>query len=263
MTDLLEKVAPKVVLGAADLRRMLRARFPAEEYALLFEVPNGTGAQSNRYADAIAVSLWPSRGLTIMGFEIKVSRSDWTRELANPKKAEDIARFCDHWSLVVSDEKIVHPGELPAAWGLIVARGDKLKCLKEPAKLEPAPLTRVFVAAMCRAAQKASPAKLEIDAAVAAAVKIERANQEAVYKQNRESNRFNYERLRGEVNEFEAASGVRIIGWQAGDIGKAVKTVLNGGLNEQAKTIRDALRQIGGVHDGLRALEALLPKEDF
>ena len=37
-------------------------------------------AGGGRYADAIAMNLWPSRGLAVHGFEIKISRGDWQRE---------------------------------------------------------------------------------------------------------------------------------------------------------------------------------------
>lgn len=68
-------------------------------------------------ADAVLLHLWPSDGLALWGFEIKASRTDWKKELANPKKSEKIARFCDRW-IVVAPKGLVRDGELPAAWGL-------------------------------------------------------------------------------------------------------------------------------------------------
>ena len=50
-----------------------------------------------------------------------------------PSKAEEIAQYCHFWWLVIDDAKIVQNGELPATWGLLLVRkGDKLKCEKEP-----------------------------------------------------------------------------------------------------------------------------------
>jgi hypothetical protein len=56
-------------------------------WALFGNVRNttGSGSRQERYADGIAVSLWPSRGLEIHGIEIKVDRQDWKRELADPE----------------------------------------------------------------------------------------------------------------------------------------------------------------------------------
>jgi len=66
--------------------------------------------------------LWPSRGLHLMGFEIKAGRGDWLRELKDPGKAEGIAAYCDQWWVVAPAEVIVprrHRLELqPALAGL-------------------------------------------------------------------------------------------------------------------------------------------------
>ena len=48
----------------------LKTRYNSPEYCLLPQVRNSTGYSSKvRTADAIAMSLWPSRGLTLTGFE--------------------------------------------------------------------------------------------------------------------------------------------------------------------------------------------------
>lgn len=74
---------------------LLRRRYPAPAWAFLEEVRNQTGyARTIRTADALAMSLYPSRGLHLHGFEVKVSRADWFRELNDPKKAEEIAAYC-------------------------------------------------------------------------------------------------------------------------------------------------------------------------
>ncbi|GAI18718.1 unnamed protein product, partial [marine sediment metagenome] len=98
----------------------LRNKYPSDAYAFLTQVGNATGFICNRWADAIAMSLWPSRGLEIIGFEIKVSRSDWVKELKKPDKADTIANYCDSWYLVLGDESILRLGELPMEWGLMV-----------------------------------------------------------------------------------------------------------------------------------------------
>jgi hypothetical protein len=52
------------------------------------------------------MSLWPSRGIELHGIEIKVSRNDWLKELGDPAKADEIARFCDRWWVAAGDESI-------------------------------------------------------------------------------------------------------------------------------------------------------------
>lgn len=64
--------------------------FPPPAFVLLPQVRNGTGfsRRRTRTADAIAASVWPSRGLYLVGVEIKVCVHDWRRELADAAKSE-------------------------------------------------------------------------------------------------------------------------------------------------------------------------------
>src|SRR5215831_12205622 len=87
-------------LSASDICIGMRKRYCAPEWALFFNVANGTGARTYRYADAMGMCLFPSRGLELHGFEVKISKSDWKREAADPEKAETIAAYCDRWWVV-------------------------------------------------------------------------------------------------------------------------------------------------------------------
>lgn len=69
----------------------------------------------------------------VHGFEVKVSRSDWLRELADADKAEAWSRYCHHWWLVAPRE-VVRPGELPDGWGHLAPAGNRLR------QVIPAPL---------------------------------------------------------------------------------------------------------------------------
>jgi hypothetical protein len=114
----------------AEVIELLRAKLTkpgnggSGEYAFLHHVRNGAGFDANRTFDVIAVSLWPSRGLTIDAYEIKVSRSDWQRELAHPDKAEAACRVADRFTMVMPAGMAL-PGELPPTWGLIEVTGGK------------------------------------------------------------------------------------------------------------------------------------------
>lgn len=111
--------------------------------------------RATRSADAIAMSLWPSLGLELHGFEFKVSRADWLRELKDPRKAETFKRYCDRWWLVAGSSAIVRPGELPNGWGMLVLQGDRLVRLADAPRLDPQPVTRPFLAALLRRADEA------------------------------------------------------------------------------------------------------------
>lgn len=127
------------IATSTSLCARIAFRFCAPEYATAFEVRNATGHNRvTRYCDAMAFSLFPSRGLSIHGMEVKVSRTDWVKELKTPHKAEEIARHCDFWSLVVSDPEIVKEGELPKNWGLMIPdpKGSGLRTVKAPKELQ-------------------------------------------------------------------------------------------------------------------------------
>lgn len=81
-------------------------------------IPEVKAPGSNRRCDLVRVGMWASRGTGIDVHEIKVSRSDWLRELDDPEKADAWWRFCNRF-WVVALPGIVVPAELPAGWGLL------------------------------------------------------------------------------------------------------------------------------------------------
>jgi hypothetical protein len=213
----------------------LREMFDRESYAFLPGVPDATGFGKHRTADALAMSLWPSRGLDLIGFEVKVSRSDWVKELNSPSKAEAICRYCDKWFIVAGSADIVRAGELPSTWGLIAPRGGKLS-IKTPApQLTAQPIDRKFLAALLRRAAEVLTDKAEIEAKVKQARHdghkegVESAKSTNGYQLKYATEGF--EKLQKAVQEFEAASGIKIDSWCGGqNIGEAAKFVMYGGL---------------------------------
>jgi hypothetical protein len=100
-------------ITAKDICRLLRGKFCAPTHAIFFEVPDATGARHGGFADAISMSLWPSHGLELHGYEIKVSKYDWLREIARPQKAERFAAFCERWWVVTSEGVIDDDSTMP------------------------------------------------------------------------------------------------------------------------------------------------------
>lgn len=142
----------KPVVKASCIRTAMSKRWAAPQYAIMWEVGEGTGAQSGRFADAVIMSLWPSRGLELHGVEIKISRSDWKREAADPTKAEAIARYCDRWWVHTAPGVVDDLSDLPPAWGLREFDGKAWRTVREAEKTEAAPITRPFLAALLRRA---------------------------------------------------------------------------------------------------------------
>lgn len=139
---------------AKDVRAALLNRYRAPEWATFFEVQDSTGAAASRSADAIAMSLYPSRGLRLHGFEIKVSRSDWLHELKQPDKSVALQRYCDHW-WIVTPADIVREGELPPTWGHLILKGNGLNCAVKAPLLEREQWSPNFLAALLRRAHEA------------------------------------------------------------------------------------------------------------
>lgn len=226
----------------ADLFTLLRKRHPAPAWSTLPQVPDATGMRATRYADAISMSLWPSRGLELHGFEIKCNRSDWTKELKTPQKAEAVASYCHRWWIVAPSTKIVPLEEVPPRWGLLVVSGKGLKQAKEAELLEPRPLNYEFLAALLRRAdenRKGLPTNFDAGSMVPAnAIKQEL---EEAYKRGKNSGYAKAERERGNqdqlaksVADFEERSGIKIDGWNGSYLGDAVKAVTKLGGADQA-----------------------------
>jgi hypothetical protein len=252
----------KVAWTEAQVSAALRDRYPAPAYAFLPQVADGTGASKSRTADALAFSLWPSRGLDLYGFEIKVARSDWTRELADPAKADAICAFCDFWYVVAGKSGIVAEGELPPTWGLIEPRGAKLVCTREAPRLTPRPMTRAFLAAVFRRVAETSAGALAAEVATATLERTRAASYQAGFDEAQRIAIRDAKRARDElatlkqtVQEFQNASGLTLDRWHGGHaLGTAVKFVREGGLTRA----RDEIRAIGS-----RARAILQITDDF
>lgn len=121
----------------AQVFEKLERVFPSPAFILLPQVANGTGQSraKRRAVDALAVSVYPSRGLYLAGIEIKITRSDWVKELREPDKAADIQRFCRFWYMACPTG-VIPEGEVPPNWGLIYTRRDGATIVKPAADLE-------------------------------------------------------------------------------------------------------------------------------
>ncbi len=171
-------------MNASNIKAALRLKYAAPQYATLEEVRNATGrakrrqsgkASGPRYADMIAMALWPSLGLEIIGFEVKTTRADWLKEISDEKKAVAVQQYCDRWYLVVpvpgatpqNHEKTVRPGELPETWGMLTVddAGTVREIVAAP-KLDAQPVTRAFLASLMRNACTSNPDYLEVQSRI-------------------------------------------------------------------------------------------------
>lgn len=244
----------------------MRRRYKAPEWAMFSEVRNAAGYEAMGSADAIAMNLWPSRGLALLGFEIKQDRRDWQRELAKPQKAERFARFCDEWWVVTTPDVIKDEDELPAGWGwlLLPKRGrivaKNLKVMRKATpKAEQPVLPRGFMAALLRRANEMTE-----DAELVKAARHEGFDAGIAEGRNKSAAtseiRVLEQRIRAKDMELEQIAKARKAAgledfslWEMERIGKYVRMLLRLGpdnlvrsyerLASQALTITDALEQ--------------------
>ena len=260
MTEELDLIDPPAAAAQAEapasIFELLRRRHPAGEWAYLEEVAPRTGG-GTRYADAVAVNLWHSRGHAVHGFEVKVHRSDWLRELKQPAKAEEVYAYCDYW-WVVTEKGLVKDGELPPTWGLLERRGGSLYTVKAAPKLEPKALTRGFFASLVRRSHEG----IERKASAIHADKVAelRADYEKAKTEHRSSVKRELDTLTARIAEFEKKTGLsfnsysgppievvllaqqiqKLNGWK-GDKALARLAELATSLDTAAKTVRDAI----------------------
>lgn len=239
------------MLRTPEIKAALRARFCEPEWALFFEVADATGVRQQRYADAVAMNLYPSRGLEINGFEVKASRQDWTRELKNPEKSAPVQRYCDRW-WIVAPAGVIQVGELPPTWGQYEAQpGGKLRQIVAAPKLEAVPVTRDFVAAMLRRASSADEGVIE--EMVRAKVDAAREKDGEHIKREIDGRSRRLKELQDQVNEIERISGVKIGTWgNSEEIGRAVRAVMTAGV----------LQSYGGIQGMRNTAVAVLKQLD-
>ena len=229
-------------------------KYPGPAWAVLTELRDGTGfSTAGRTADAVAFSLWPSRGLAIVGMEIKTSRSDWLSELKNPAKAESIAKYCNEFWLVTS-ENVAKEEEIPLSWGWYICNGKTLKVKKPAQQLTPIEINRVFLMSIMRNFSKShiplhevkAKSKEMVDAAVA------NANSHTDHILSRAQS------WRKTLFDFKEASGINLEEeWKfnAKEVGALVKAVMNTDLRWQIKQIASAAQRMKDVMAELESVD--------
>ena len=249
--------AVKQTWTAAAVEALLRAKYAPPQFALLTEVRSSCGFGAARSADVVVMGIWPSTGHNLVGYEIKVARHDWLREMQQPEKAEAVGRFCDLW-YVVAPPGVVQIHELPALWGLIEPAGAGLM-VRRPATKRPdrRPVSATFLAALLRRVTEQSPSEQrlleEFRRGQAAGAAAERESAQRADPEARA--RANLERLAARVAAFEKASGVEIDGYarEPALIGAAVRRVLDGDKAEASakRALAEAAAALRRIADGL------------
>jgi hypothetical protein len=232
----------------------LKIRYNNYGFVLLKNVANGVGNKS-RYADAIVMSLFASRGLNIYGFEIKVSRQDWLHELKHPDKADVIHNMCDGWYIVTGDPSIVLEGELPEGWGLLTAKNKKtlIEIVKPTLKERQPTIDRHFLASiLVRVCQQATPEAIMKDVHKDAYELGVKKGKE-LYEERLQDTYKVRDELRQKINDFEKASGIPIDNyWNPSQkIGTIVRAILDGKYKDELDNLASLKRQADSISESI------------
>ena len=250
--DIVERHTERSILDLLRVRHS-KPHGNGPEWAYLEHVRDSSGFAARRTADALALHLWPSRGHELHGFEVKVSRGDWRRELAKPDKAEGWCQVVDRW-WIVAPRGVVPKDELPATWGLLETKADALGVTVQAPLLRPAdermPITRNVLVPMLRAAGAGLTATPE-----QAALKSAFDEGRALGVQDAEVSGTAYESLyrtqqtqlaaaQGALHEMQEVLGVDLGTWRND--------------RKRAKAVADALRAVLGADDAAESAERKL-----
>jgi hypothetical protein len=237
-------------MNAGGVVAKLKEHFAPPAFCFLEQVADGTGARQHRWADGVAMSVWPSRGYDIHGIEVKVSRHDWQIELNHPKKSEAVQQYCNRWWIATPDQSIIRPGELPPTWGWMICNARGMKVITPAPALTPKEISVEFLASVLRNVSIADDARVNKLCSKAAAAATEEGNK---YLRDHLAN------LKTQVDEFEAASGIRISEYSGGkDLGEAVRTLRD--LKYRTQSISEAIHaceQIKGMLENVETLAKL------
>lgn len=260
-------VDPKPKVTAGDLISALRERFSDKSgWVFMQEVSNATGSRISRYADAMAMGIWKSNGIELHGFEVKISRSDWMRELDTLKKSSDFESVCHHWWLV-STPSVAKLEEIPVNWGwLKFGKTGRLTVAKRPVLNKECSLNYDFFAAALRRANCKAPVGLA-DKLSHGVSEYNRGYAAGKLRASADFERreAQHARLRDEVAKFKAVTGIDI-GSRSSDsasIGEAVRLLTTkrkpSHYERQLETVQSILTQMQeAVENDKRKVTSLL-----
>jgi len=246
---------------APDALLALREKYARKDYLVLGEVPYaGTG----RRMDALVISYYASRGISLEGFEIKAARQDWLSELADPDKADLFVDFCSRWWIVATNPNVVKVEEIPKNWGLMVLLNGSLQVVKEAPELKAAEPDLRFLCGIIRqyGQEVVNPPQDALDKQYQRGFEDGRKHEEEVSRKRNdpESVQWLYEQLKAterKIEDFEEQTGIRISDWHAEEVVNAIRFLVRGGIIP----IRRDLKNVqGSLEELFSEVAALLEK---
>lgn len=249
-------------ITAKDMEKYLENRYwDGRQWVFLTQVRSSTGG-AGRIADAMAFNMYNSTGYEVIGFEIKVSRSDWLSELKDMSKSNEIMEYCDKWFLVVPDADMVKDGELPKGWGLLVLKDEKLVMKVRPTLQATIPMPDHFIASIFRRYSD------EVER-----IKNKHIHRDSIEKELKAAEDRGYERGRGyngkqtetvlkelreQVSVFEEVTGVEFNTWKGKDHFKKLGAYVKFAMDLDSYTLDSCIRNIESTITSLETAKTKL-----
>lgn len=245
-------------LTAHDLSTAIRNRYAPPEWRVEGEV-----TLAGRRLDLVAFNLWAARNYRVVGFELKVDRGDWLRELDAFQKAEEWVRVVDAF-YVVAPPKLIRAGELPAGWGHLELCGSRMMTRAYPAKQPegvtlPRELVARFLGRMAQQIEQRERTEQweresELRQEISERVKAQMGRESDELRGEIQSLRQRYDELVGALNVYPLNYGAHQAAMRAAGVLAAYQ--FDGVRLRQ--TLERATKEIGAHHARLQAaLESL------
>lgn len=243
---------------AAEVREALEKHWKPAEYLVLHECAQDAMRQG-RKIDTLVVSLWKSRGYELDAIEIKVSVSDWMKEVNSPEKADWWWHHSHRFWVAVPEKIAARVQEtLPTGWGLLSVTDKGVKGVVKPTKHAATPLPWEAIVGIMRGASGAGANALVREHEKGRQIGIEQAQRTAAM----ESPARGDEALRARVAHFEEITGLTLGDhhWQTARLGDLVRlaTVWENDPGRAVTNMRNAAKQLQGHVDGLEVLAVQL-----
>jgi hypothetical protein len=259
--DLNDRQKTRVIL------EMLKLRHAPPEWAHFAEMQQATGGPSGAM-DFFAMNVWKSKKYRRIVYEIKVSRGDFARELANPKKRE-FAETLAHECFFATTPGLVQIDEIPEGWGLVELTKGGMRRKKHAKQRDPGDLHISFIAALARRGQdkpgdlplpywKYAGRELTLDQVMELA-----AGELEIWKGHVANDAVKRFRESGDYKDLKALQGAvyRTLGWDYSHNPDKLEEYLNGKARLALKG--QQLVQLQQARDYLTsAMKVLDPKEE-
>jgi hypothetical protein len=151
MTLEIEVKVERRKIDAAAILEKLHERYPRPAWASFVELRDAAGYEAFRTLDFWAMHTWPSKGFLRVAVEIKVTRSDFLRELNEPGKRAGFEAI-SHEFYFAAPTGLIKPAELPEGVGLLEATAKTLRAKMRAKQRQPADPDVSFVAVLLKAA---------------------------------------------------------------------------------------------------------------